>query len=155
MHSCSTGMQYLRGPSFDLLQAPSAKLEDLPTVLATRAAGKMRWASCFVPLLIVLSLMRVLRCDNCMLILLAWLPNNMISMPRLVKKARDVKIAAVLRVSVSTLTSARHTSLPAPKGLVRTHIGCHRSRGSYSTKKATVLSLQRTPHFSDFLPYTR
>ena len=144
MHSCSTGMQYLRGPSFDLLQAPSAKLEDLPTVLATRAAGKMRWASCFVPLLIVLSLMLALRCDNCMLILLAWLPNNMISMPRLVKKSRDVKIAAALRVSVSTLTSARHTSLPAPKGLVRTHSGCHRSRGSYSTKKAIVPSSQRT-----------
>ena len=72
MHSCSTGMQYLRGPSFDLLQAPSAKLEDLPTVLATRAAGKMRWALCFEPLLIVLSLMLASRCDNCMLILLAW-----------------------------------------------------------------------------------
>ena len=64
-----------------------------------------------------------------------------------VKKSRDVKIAAALRVSVSTLTSARHTSLPAPKGLVRTHIGCHRSRGSCSTKKATVLSSQRTPSF--------
>ncbi len=144
-----------RGSSFDLLQAPSAKLEDLPTVLATCAAGKMRWASCFVPLLIVLCLMLALRCDNCMLILLAWLPNNMISMPRLVKKSRDVKIGAALRVSVSTLTSARYTSLPAPEGLVRTHNGCHRSCGSHSTQKALVPSSQRTPHFSDLSPHTR
>ena len=85
MHSCSTGMQYLRGPSFDLLQAPSVKLEDLPTVLATRAAEKMRWASCFVPLLIGFSLMLALRCDHCMLNPLAWLLDNMISRPGLVK----------------------------------------------------------------------
>ena len=60
----------------------------------------MRWASCFVALL------------TGMLILLAWLPNNMISRLRLVKKTRDLNIAVALRVSVSTLTSARHTSLP-------------------------------------------
>ena len=61
-----------KGTFSDFVQAPSAKLEDLPTVLATRAAGKMRWALIFEPLLIVLSLMLASRCDNCMLILLAW-----------------------------------------------------------------------------------
>ena len=60
----------------------------------------MLWASCFVALLIG------------MLIRLAWLPKNMFFRHRLVKKTRDLNVAVALRVSVSTLTSARLTSLP-------------------------------------------
>ena len=42
-------------------------------------------------------------------------------------------------------------SLLVPKGFVRTHKGCHCRRGSYSTLKASVPALPRTPHVLDLL----
>ena len=88
-----------------------------------------------MPFLTGLLLMMLSRCDNCLLILPAWLRITQILRLFFVNQSHDVKLLRLLGFCEHPHKRSFHDST-CSKSLARVYNGCHCRRGSYSILKA-------------------